>query len=71
MRLVVMKTYSIDRSWDSGFTVHQQNCHNFQVESYTRTFSLEPAYTPGKHWVAVADITREQKTGHGQDKLMR
>ena len=71
MKLVVMRIYSIDRSWNSGLTVHKQNSPNFQVESYTRTFSLEPAYTPGKHWVAVADITREQKTGQSQDKLLR
>ena len=47
---------------------------HIQVENYTRSFTLEPTYTPGKHWVAVADITREQKTGglsQDKDKLLR
>jgi len=31
------------------------------MESYQRTFQLEPCYSPGKHWVAVMDIARDQK----------
>ena len=44
-----------------------------QVEHYNRTFVLAPAYTPGKHWVAVADIPRGQRTPapSGDNKPLR
>ena len=54
--------------------LYKYKCFLKKVENYTRSFTLEPTYTPGKHWVAVADITREQKTGglsQDKDKLLR
>ena len=36
------------------------------VETYQKTFTLSPCYTPGKHWVAVADSSRDHKSKNNQ-----
>ena len=35
-----------------------------EADVYQKTFSLTPAYTPGKHWVAVKDDVKEHKTSN-------
>ena len=33
-----------------------------EVNLFQKTFTLKPAYIPGRHWVAIVDETKEQKT---------
>ena len=33
-----------------------------EVGLYQKTFSLTPAYSPGRHWVAIEDEAKAHKT---------
>ena len=33
-----------------------------EVSHFQKTFTLKPAYSPGRHWVAIVDETKDQKT---------